>query len=50
VVSGYLEQSGVKPTSEMMEMIEASRAVEANVNMMQTQDQMLSDLNKLMQA
>ena len=50
VVSGYLEQSGVKPTSEMMEMIEASRAVEANVNMMQTQDQMLSDLNKLLQA
>jgi flagellar basal-body rod protein FlgF len=50
VVSGYLEQSGVKPTSEMMEMIEASRAVEANVNMMQTQDQMLSDLNKFMQA
>jgi flagellar basal-body rod protein FlgF len=50
VLSGYLEQSGVKPTSEMMEMIEASRAVEANVNMMQTQDQMLSDLNKLLQA
>ena len=50
VISGYLEQSGVKPTSEMMEMIEASRAVEANVNMMQTQDQMLSDLNKLLQA
>ncbi len=50
VVGGYLEQSGVKPTSEMMEMIEASRAVEANVNMMQTQDQMLSDLNKLLQA
>jgi flagellar basal-body rod protein FlgF len=50
VVSGYLEQSGVKPTSEMMEMIEASRAVEANVNMMQTQDQMLSDLNKLLQS
>jgi flagellar basal-body rod protein FlgF len=50
VVSGYLEQSGVKPTSEMMEMIEASRAVEANVNMMQTQDQMLSDLNRLLQA
>jgi flagellar basal-body rod protein FlgF len=50
VVSGYLEQSGVKPASEMMEMIEASRAVEANVNMMQTQDQMLSNLNKLLQA
>jgi flagellar basal-body rod protein FlgF len=50
VVSGYLEQSGVKPTSEMMEMIEASRAVEANVNLMQTQDQMLSGLNKLLQS
>ena len=41
--------SGVQPTTEMIEMIEASRAVEANLNMMQAQDQMLSGLvNRLM--
>lgn len=44
VAVGFLEGSGVKPTSEMIELIEASRAIEANVNMMQTQDQMLSGL------
>jgi flagellar basal-body rod protein FlgF len=41
---GYLEASSVRPTSEMVQLIEATRAVEANVNMMQTQDQMLSQL------
>lgn len=50
VVSGYLEASGVQPTTEMISMIEASRAVEANVNMMQSQDQMLSGLNRLLRA
>jgi flagellar basal-body rod protein FlgF/flagellar basal-body rod protein FlgG len=50
-VSGYLEQSQVQPTMEMMDLIEASRAVEANINMMQTQDQMLSGLvNRLLKA
>lgn len=44
VASGYLEMSGVRPTTELLEMIDASRAVEANINMMQTQDQMLSAL------
>ncbi|NUQ63603.1 MAG: flagellar basal-body rod protein FlgF [Pirellulales bacterium] len=44
VVSGYLEASAVRPTTELMEMIEASRAVEINLSMMQTQDQMLSAL------
>ncbi len=44
VAWGYLEASSVRPTSEMVQLIEASRAVEANVNMMQTQDQMLSQL------
>lgn len=44
MVSGYLEQSQVQPTMEMMDLIETSRAVEANLNMMQTQDQMLSGL------
>lgn len=51
IVSGYLEQSGVQPTSEMVELIETSRAIEANVNLMQTQDQMLSGLvNRVMRS
>jgi flagellar basal-body rod protein FlgF/flagellar basal-body rod protein FlgG len=51
VVGGYLEMSGVQPTTEMMELIETSRAVEANLNMMQTQDEMLSGLvNRLMRS
>ncbi|MGE0606230.1 MAG: flagellar basal-body rod protein FlgF [Pirellulales bacterium] len=44
VAQGWLETSGVKPTSEMMQMIEASRAFEANVNMIRNQDQMLGTL------
>ncbi len=44
VVSGYLEGSGVKATSEMTAMVEASRVLEANINMMKAQDQMLSGL------
>jgi flagellar basal-body rod protein FlgF/flagellar basal-body rod protein FlgG len=42
VAQGYVEMSGVSPTSEMVEMLETTRAVEANLNMMQTQNQMLS--------
>ena len=38
------EASGVKPTQEMMEMIESSRAFEANVNMIRNQDQMIGTL------
>ena len=44
VAVGFLEGSGVQPTTEMIEMIETSRAVEANVNMMKAQDEMLSGL------
>ena len=44
VSAGYLEQSGVQATTEMMEMIEASRAFEANVNLIRNQDQMLGTL------
>lgn len=44
VLRGYLEQSQVQPTMEMIELIETSRAVEANLSMMQTQDQMLGQL------
>ena len=36
--------AAVNPATEMAELIETSRAVEANVNMMQTQDQMYSRL------
>ncbi len=41
---GYLEQSGVNPTREMMSMIETSRAFEANTKLIQHQDSMLSSL------
>lgn len=44
VLGGYLELSGVKPTTEMMEMIEASRAFESNVQLIQHQDQMIGQL------
>ena len=39
VRSGFLEASGVRPTLEMMELIEASRAFEANIRMIQSQDE-----------
>lgn len=41
---GYLEASGTRPVSEMMELIEASRAFEANVNMIKHQDDALGRL------
>jgi flagellar basal-body rod protein FlgF len=44
VVSGYLEKSGVVPTTAMMELIEASRLYEANLRMIQHQDQTLGNL------
>jgi flagellar basal-body rod protein FlgF/flagellar basal-body rod protein FlgG len=44
VAQGYLEGSGVQATTEMMEMIETSRAFEANVNMIRNQDQMMGTL------
>ena len=44
VRSGFLEASGVRPTLEMMELIEASRAFEANVRMIQGQDESLDAL------
>jgi len=44
VAVGYLEGSGVQPTVEMTQLIEASRAFEANVNMLKTQDEMLGGL------
>ena len=51
VMSGYIEGSGVKATSEMTAMIEASRILEANVNMMKYQDKMLNGLvNRVLKA
>jgi flagellar basal-body rod protein FlgF/flagellar basal-body rod protein FlgG len=44
VAQGYLEHSGVQPTLEMMDLITASRAFEANVNMIRNQDQMIGSL------
>lgn len=44
VATGYVELSTVKPTVEMNAMIEASRLVEANINLMKAQDQMLGSL------
>jgi len=49
VASGYLEMSSVKPTTEMVDLIQTSRALEANINMMKAQDQMLDGLvNRVM--
>ena len=51
VAPGYLEGSGVQPTTEMVAMIETSRLLEANLKMMQTQDEMLDGLiNRLMRV
>jgi flagellar basal-body rod protein FlgF len=44
VHGGFLEQSDVKPTTEMMELIEASRGYEANISMIKNHDQMLGTL------
>jgi flagellar basal-body rod protein FlgF len=44
VVAGHLEKSAVSPTTAMMELIEASRLYEANLRMIQHQDQALGNL------
>ncbi len=44
VVGGYLEMSSVQPTTEMTSMIETSRLIEANINVMKTHNEMLSNL------
>jgi len=41
---GFLEGSGVVATTEMMEMIETSRAYEANVSLIRGQDQIMGNL------
>jgi flagellar basal-body rod protein FlgF/flagellar basal-body rod protein FlgG len=44
VVGGAVEQSAVKPMEAMVELINTSRAYEANVRMIQTQDQTIGSL------
>ena len=44
VVSGHLEKSAVEPTSAMMELIESSRVYEANLRLIQHQDQSIGNL------
>jgi flagellar basal-body rod protein FlgF len=44
VASGFVEQSSVQPAIEMMELIETSRAYEANIRMIQNQDHLLGAL------
>lgn len=44
VLQGWLEQSGVRPTQELTDLIETERVFEANVNMIHFQDEILSSL------
>jgi flagellar basal-body rod protein FlgF len=44
VLQGHVEESGVRPVLEMMDLIEASRAFETNINMMRLQDESLGQL------
>jgi len=44
VTSGALEHSAVEPTTAMMELIEASRVYEANIRMIQTQNDSMEQL------
>ncbi|MEZ6046903.1 MAG: flagellar basal-body rod protein FlgF [Planctomycetaceae bacterium] len=44
VKQGYLEASSVEPVSEMLQMIETSRAFESNLNMAKYQDESLGAL------
>ncbi|QDU57448.1 flagellar hook-basal body protein [Aeoliella mucimassa] len=44
VRSGFLEMSGTNSTRQMMDMIETTRAFEANVRVLQSQDSMSSNL------
>jgi flagellar basal-body rod protein FlgF len=48
VRQGYLESSGTRSIMEMLDLIGASRGFEANVNMIQTQDEALSRLLQTM--
>jgi flagellar basal-body rod protein FlgF/flagellar basal-body rod protein FlgG len=44
ILSGYVEQSTVRPAAEMMQLIETSRAYEANIRLIQNHDNMIGSL------
>jgi flagellar basal body rod protein FlgG len=44
IKQGHLETSGTQPTSEMLDLIQSSRALEANVNMIKYQDEAVGKL------
>jgi flagellar basal-body rod protein FlgF len=44
VSGGYLEASSVQPTTEMTTLIETSRLIEANINVMKTHNEMIQGL------
>lgn len=44
VLQGHLEASGTRPVGEMMQLIQASRAFESNINMIRSQDESLGRL------
>jgi flagellar basal body rod protein FlgG len=44
---GFVEQSGVDPVTEMVQMLEGQRTFEANARMLSLQDQMLTKLNMI---
>lgn len=44
VRQGYIEASSVSPMTEMMELIETSRAFETNVSLIRSQDEMLGSM------
>ncbi len=44
IQQGYIESSGTNPVTDMMDMIEASRGFEMNVNMIRSQDEALGQL------
>ncbi len=51
VRAGYLEESSVVPTREMLSLIETSRAIEANLNMLHLQESTLGALvSRLLRA
>jgi flagellar basal body rod protein FlgG len=47
VRSGHLEQSGVDPVVEMVQMMEGQRIFDANAKMISYQDQTLQQLNTI---
>ena len=49
VAQGFLEESNVNVAEEMVNMIRAQRAFEANAQVMRTADEMLQQINSLIQ-